>query len=49
MDEYYQHQGWDVQTGWPTEDRLSELGMADMHEPMVQGAEAARLRRDGEQ
>ncbi|MBL7199413.1 MAG: hypothetical protein ISS56_04635 [Anaerolineae bacterium] len=42
MDEYYRHQGWDVETGWPTRERLAQLGMEDVHEPMVKGAERAR-------
>jgi aldehyde:ferredoxin oxidoreductase len=42
MDEYYQHQGWDVETGWPTEERLAELGMPDAYEPMVEGARRAK-------
>ena len=27
MDEYYGYLGWDVETGWPTQERLQELGM----------------------
>ena len=42
MDEYYQHQGWDVETGWPTKERLAELGMPDAYEPMVRGARRAK-------
>ena len=42
MDEYYQHQGWDVETGWPTRERLAELGLEGVHEPMVEGAQRAK-------
>jgi hypothetical protein len=42
MDEYYQHQGWDVETGWPTPERLAELGMPGAHELMVEGAQRAK-------
>jgi aldehyde:ferredoxin oxidoreductase len=42
MDEYYQYQGWDVETGWPTPERLAELGMPDVHEAMVKGARRAK-------
>jgi len=44
MDEYYGYQGWDVETGWPTRERLAELGIEEVYEPMVEGAEAARAR-----
>ena len=42
MDDYYRYQGWDVESGWPTQERLAELGMADVYEPMVAGAERAQ-------
>ena len=42
MDDYYRHQGWDVETGWPTEGRLAELGLADVYEPMIAGAQRAK-------
>jgi len=42
MDDYYRHQGWDVETGWPTRERLAELGMGDVYEPMVEGAKRAQ-------
>jgi len=45
LDEFYALHGWEPQTGWPTRERLSELGMADVHEPMVTGAERAREAR----
>jgi aldehyde:ferredoxin oxidoreductase len=44
LDDYYRYQGWDVRTGWPTEQRLRELGLADVHQPMVEGATEARQR-----
>jgi len=45
MDDYYRLLGWDVETGWPTEERLAELGLADIYDPMVNGAKSARERR----
>lgn len=42
MDEYYGYLGWDVETGWPTEERLAELGMPEVYAPMVEGARRAR-------
>ncbi|MCD6521140.1 MAG: hypothetical protein J7M05_14585 [Anaerolineae bacterium] len=44
MDEYYRLRGWDVQTGWPTRERLEELGLGDIYEAMIAGAKAARQR-----
>jgi aldehyde:ferredoxin oxidoreductase len=44
MDEYYRLRGWDVETGWPTKDRLERLGLDDVHEAMVDGAAAAQDR-----
>jgi hypothetical protein len=41
-DEYYRHHGWDPKTGWPTEGRLEELGLAGVHKEMIAGAERAR-------
>ena len=45
MDEYYDLQGWDRETGWPTQARLAALGLADVYEPMMDGAHAARAQR----
>ncbi len=42
MDEYYRLRGWDVETGWPTPERLESLGLGDVHGEMVAGAQAAR-------
>ena len=42
MDGYYRLQGWDIETGWPTSARLAELGLQDVHEPMVEGARRAK-------
>jgi aldehyde:ferredoxin oxidoreductase len=44
MDEFYELKGWDVETGWPTEERLCDLGLVDVHGPMVEGASEARER-----
>ena len=45
MDDYYRLLGWDVETGWPTEKRLAELGLTDVYDPMVSGAKSARETR----
>ena len=42
MDEYYGYLGWDPETGWPMRERLAELGIEDVHAPMVAGAVRAR-------
>ncbi len=42
VDEFYTLHGWDVERGWPTEERLRELGMEEVYEPMVAGAERAK-------
>jgi aldehyde:ferredoxin oxidoreductase len=38
VDEFYALHGWDAENGWPTQQRLQELGLEDVHEPMVTGA-----------
>jgi aldehyde:ferredoxin oxidoreductase len=30
LDEYYEERGWDIETGIPTKEKLTELGMADI-------------------
>jgi hypothetical protein len=42
MDDYYTLHGWDVETGWPTKERLAELGMPGVYDPMVGGAARAK-------
>jgi hypothetical protein len=44
MDEYYRLRGWDVETGWPTRERLKSLDLAGVHAVMVDGAQTARER-----
>jgi aldehyde:ferredoxin oxidoreductase len=44
MDDYYRCQGWDVSTGWPAKERLAELNLDGVYEPMVEGARQARAR-----
>ena len=41
VDSYYKILGWDVDTGWPTHETLSALGL-DIHEEMVAGALSAQ-------
>lgn len=42
MDDYYQIRGWDVKTGWPTRQKLTELGLHDVFDPMVEGGTRAK-------
>ena len=42
LDEFYRLHGWDAGTGWPTREGLGQLGLADLYEPMVEGASRAR-------
>jgi aldehyde:ferredoxin oxidoreductase len=44
MDEFYALYGWDPESGWPTRERLRELGMDEVYGPMVGGAGRARER-----
>jgi aldehyde:ferredoxin oxidoreductase len=30
LDEYYSARGWDLKLGWPQEDRLNALGLAEV-------------------
>jgi aldehyde:ferredoxin oxidoreductase len=34
LDEYYRLRGWDLRTGWPTKEKLQELGLADALEEL---------------
>ena len=43
MDEFYTLHGWDREMGWPTRERLRELDMEDVYEPMVGGASRKAL------
>jgi len=40
LDEFYALHGWDIERGWPTQERLRELGLEDAYRPMVEGAAA---------
>ena len=42
MDEYYALRGWDVETGWPTREHLTQVGLADVFEPMIEGADRGK-------
>lgn len=44
MDEHYQLRGWDIETGWPTQDTLDRLDVGDIYQDMVEGAAAAKER-----
>jgi aldehyde:ferredoxin oxidoreductase len=39
LDEFYTLHGWDTERGWPTRERLHALGLEDVYEPMVDGAD----------
>jgi aldehyde:ferredoxin oxidoreductase len=41
LTEFYTLHGWDTKRGWPTRERLRELGLEDVYEPMVDGAARA--------
>jgi hypothetical protein len=43
-DAYYRRAGWDLETGWPTRQRLEALDLAEVYEPMVAGGLAAKER-----
>jgi hypothetical protein len=47
MDDYYHLLGWDPDSGWPTRQRLMELGLEDVYEAMVAGAAQAPKARSG--
>jgi hypothetical protein len=38
MDDFYALHGWDPRTGWPTRQRLTDLDLPDLYEPMLEGA-----------
>jgi aldehyde:ferredoxin oxidoreductase len=42
MDEFYSLHGLDPATAWPTSKRLHELGLGDLYQPMVEGAERVK-------
>ncbi len=42
MDQFYTLKGWDTEKGWPTRERLGELGLDDVYDPMVEGAAKAK-------
>jgi aldehyde:ferredoxin oxidoreductase len=44
LDEFYALHGWDTARGWPTRERLGELGLDDVYDPMVEGAAGAQKR-----
>lgn len=44
MDEYLCLRGWDITTGWPTQETLTRLDIADIHDEMLAGAARAQAR-----
>ena len=44
MDDYNRLRGWDVETGWPTREHLAHLGLEDLYDAMVSGAQGAQER-----
>jgi aldehyde:ferredoxin oxidoreductase len=44
LDEYYRLRGWDVESGWPTGERLESLGLAGVSAEMIAGAKRAKER-----
>jgi hypothetical protein len=49
MDEYYQLRGWDVDTGWPTRERLAQLDLEHVYDDMVVGAQPDAASGDARQ
>ena len=41
VEDYYRHLGWNPATGWPTRERLSELGLADVAAAVYDAADKA--------
>ena len=39
LDDYYDENGWEIERGIPTPDRLEELGLSDMIQDLPGGAE----------
>ena len=35
LDGYYDERGWDLERGWPTRERLTELGLRDIADDLV--------------
>ncbi len=48
QDEFYTLHGWDIERGWPTRERLRELGMEAVYEPMLEGANRSSLQNRSE-
>ena len=44
LDAYYRLRGWDIDSGWPTAEKLNSLGLDGVHEQMVDGATQATAR-----
>ena len=42
MDQFYTLKGWDTERGWPTRERLTELALDDVYDPMVEEAAKAK-------
>ncbi len=45
VDEFYALHGWDATNGWPTRQRLRELGMEEVYQLMIDGAARSRQLR----
>jgi aldehyde:ferredoxin oxidoreductase len=43
QDEFYALHGWDINRGWPSRERLRELGMEGVYERMLEGAKRRSL------
>jgi len=44
MDDYLRLRGWDVDSGWPTQETLDRLDLGDLYDDMVAGAAEAKDR-----
>ena len=46
VDEFYELKGWNKKTGWPTKERLDTLGIGEIYDPMIAGAERVKEKVD---
>jgi aldehyde:ferredoxin oxidoreductase len=45
-DAFYRLHGWDVERGWPTAETLDDMGLSDVHRPMIKGAASSQASPD---
>jgi hypothetical protein len=47
MERFYKLHGWDIERAWPTPERLQELDLEGVYQPMSEGAKRARQDMNG--